>query len=426
MPTAGATGRKMNQTFGSSGPSRRNLLRALAAGSLAAIPALSACGRSGPSTVATPHTTANRYGTAPADYARVGLSPDGYQPWEDGFRTNGTNNDPRVYEWWHSECTSEDGTVVSLTLKTRTGDGLTPEPTEQERLPAVNLSITTAWGTEFSVIKSYSWSEFSSATDRCDVRVGPFTLSGGFKTYRLRGSADDITLDLTLTSLVPPFRPGTGYIFLGDTNSYHAWFAAVPAGKTEGTVTFGGEKRRFKGPGYHDHIWGNVAFPQFVDRWRSGRGTADKYAVLGRDIHLRSQWDSSILKVLLVDDTETGKRLVAAYTDDMLNATEIQVGTDPDILSEVQWSYIGAESATLTMTATDKPVTGRPYVSTNTAQQANLGSQGTKPPWYTRYEADIALRLGNAGPGYRLIGKGTLDNAQFGLIGPPAPKPEPS
>lgn len=414
----------MSQSFESSGPSRRTVLRALAAGSLAAIPAMSACGRSGPSTSATPGTpTANRYGTAPADYARVGLSPDTYQLWEDGFRTAATNNDPRVYEWWHSEFTGEDGTVVSFTLKTRPSDGLTPDPTEQDRLPAVNLSITTAWGTEFSVIKTYSWNEFSSATDRCDVRVGPFTFSGDLKTYRLRGTDGDLTLDLTLTSLVKPFRPGTGFVFLGETNSYHAWFVAVPAGKAQGTVTFGGEKRRFTGRGYHDHIWGNVAFPQFVDHWRSGVGTAGKYAVLGRNIHLRSQWDSSILTVLLVDNTENGKRLVAAYTDDT-NATEVQVGTDPDILSEVQWSNTGAESAALTMTATDRPVTGRPYVtSTVSAQQATLIKPGTNQPWYTRYEADIALNLGTAAPGYRLIGKGMLDNAQFGLIRAPAPKP---
>jgi hypothetical protein len=396
--------------------SRRTALRAIAAGSLAvAVPGLAACG--GPEKQPPPpdSPTLNRYGTSPADFQRLNLRPEDYQAWEDGFRTAAANDDPRVYEWWHTELTGEDGIVIAFTMKTRPGDGLTAET---DRRPAVNLLITTPWGNEFSVFRTYDWSEFSAAGDRCDVKIGPFRFTGDLKTYTIRGKSDDLTLDLTLTGVAPPFRPGTGVVYLGDAHTYQGWFAAVPSGKASGHVVYYNEKREFKGTGYHDHTWGNLPLTQFVDRWRTGIGTADRYSVVARDLHLRGSYDSTDLTVLLVDDTEAGKRLVAAYADDTLNATEMQTGEE-DEFAEVQWNYTGENSAIVTMTATDKLVPGRPYVNGSGAVMPAVRGTKTTKRWYARNEAEIALSLGTMGPGYRVTGKGTLDNAQFGLIAPP-------
>ncbi|GAA2354807.1 hypothetical protein Cme02nite_48110 [Catellatospora methionotrophica] len=405
--------------------SRRTALRALAAGSFVALPGLSACSRSAPTGPPAQGPTLNRYGTTPNDYALLNLKPDTFYAWEDGFRTAATNEDPRTYEWWHTELTGDDGIVVSFTLKTRPGDGL---GTESDRRPAVNLLITTPWGNEFSVFQTYDWREFASAPDHCNVKVGPFTLTGDLKSYQLRGKANDITLNLNLTSTAAPFRPGTGYVYLGGPEQYQAWFAAVPSGKAEGHIVFYNEKRDFIGTGYHDHTWGNLPLPQFVDRWRTGMGVADRYSVIARDIHLRGKYDSTDLTVLLIDDIEAGKRLVAAYNDDTLNATEMQTGEGDDDFAEVQWNYTGDNSAIVTMSATERLVPGRPYVNgTGSVLPASRTSEAPRKRWYTRNEAEIALSLGTMGPGYRVTGKGTLDNAQFELLsGQPTPKPKPS
>ncbi|MFC7244309.1 hypothetical protein ACFQO7_17685 [Catellatospora aurea] len=404
--------------------SRRTALRALAAGSFVALPGLSACSRSAPPAAPAAGPTLNRYGTTPNDYALLNLKPDTFYAWEDGFRTADTNTDPRTYEWWHTELTGDDGIVVSFTLKTRPGDGLTAE---SDRRPAVNLLITTPWGNEFSVFQTYSWDEFASAKDRCNVKVGPFTLTGDLKSYQLRGTANDITLNLDLTSTAAPFRPGTGHVYLGGPDQYQAWFAAVPSGRAQGHIVFYNEKRDFIGTGYHDHTWGNLPLPQFVDRWRTGMGVADRYSVLARDIHLRGKYDSTDLTVLLIDDTEAGKRLVAAYNDDTLNATEMQTGEDDDF-AEVQWNYTGENSAIVTMSATDRMVPGRPYVNQTGSVLPASREKAPRKRWYIRNEAEIALSLGTMGPGYRVTGKGTLDNAQFGLLSAQqqTPKPKPS
>ncbi|MEV4414566.1 hypothetical protein [Catellatospora sp. NPDC049609] len=410
--------------------SRRTALRALAAGSLAAaVPGLAGCTRTPEQAPPSVGPTLNNYGTTPNDFALLNLKADAVQAWEDGYRTAATNADPRVYEWWHTELTGEDGIVVAFTMKTRPGDGLSAE---SDPRPAVNLLITTPWGNEFSVFRTYSWNEFSSATDRCDVRIGPFRLTGDLNGYQIRGKSDDITLNLDLVSLAPPFRPGTGHVYLGGPETYQAWFAPMPSGKAQGHIVFYNEKRDFVGTAYHDHTWGNLPLPQFVERWRTGMGVADRYSVVARDIHLRGKYDSTDLTVLLVDDIEAKKRLVAAYNGDTLNATEMQSGDDDGTFPEVQWNYTGENSAIVTLTAGERLVPGRPYVNGSGAVlQASRGGESNpsnrKPSWYERSEAEIRLSLGTMGPGYRVTGKGTLDNAQFGLLAnQPAPKPSPS
>ncbi|GAA0463905.1 hypothetical protein Aca07nite_60160 [Actinoplanes capillaceus] len=410
----------------------------LAAGAVAAVPDLSGLGPAGspaaaraatptPSPTSCDGYTANGYGRTQADYARVGLDADRVEAWEDGFRTAWTNADPHVFEWWYSDFTGDDGTVVSYVIRTRLHDGFEPDQTVADRKPGVSVIITDPDGTNHKVVKTYDWDDFSSSTERCDVRVGPFRFSGDLKTYHMRGTDGEIAVDLTLTSLVKPFRPGTGILFLGDTDKYLAWLAAVPSGRAEGTITVDGKKRAFTGKGYHDHNWGNISFPQYVDHWRWGRGSVGKYAVIGTAMHLREEFDAAFAPVLLVDDTETGERVLASYSTEAITAAESDPRPHPDpaypkdYYAKVDWTYSdGDDHATLTMTDTDKLITAMQYVTDPTAaQQATLAKLGIDEIWYTRYDTDVVLDLDTSAARAGGTGKGTLENAQFGLSSSP-------
>jgi hypothetical protein len=425
---------------GERGFSRRTMLQGLlAAGAVAAMP--SACAQN-PSTPAPPMSapptsaapggalTVNGLGRTPADYARVGLQPDAIQVWEDGFRTAPVNSDPKVFEWWYSDFTGEDGTVVSFTLNTRLDDGFLPSPGEDRRLPFASVIVTDPDGTNHAALPQYRWADFTSATDRCDVRLGPFTFTGDLKTYRMTGEANGVGVDLTLTNTVAPFRAGTGYIFFGDTDQYHAWLATVPRGRAEGTVTVNGQQRPFTGQGYHDHNWGTIPYPRFMEHWRWGRGSAgpnDKYAVIAAVLHLRPEWGSTTSPVLLVDDVETGKRLIASSTESSITATESNPRPHPNptyptsYLSTVIWGYTNAaDSATITFTDTDKLITTRRYLSNPTPeQQTELDQLGIDQIWYTRFDAGTTVDLTVAGTHDGANGKGTLENGQFGLRSSP-------
>ncbi|MBB3099494.1 hypothetical protein FHR83_007201 [Actinoplanes campanulatus] len=415
--------------------SRRTLLQGATAGLL--VPATATVlgrdpVRAAPGTPPPNGYTANWVGNRPADFARVGLSPSYHQQWEDGFRTAAVNADPDAYEWWYSDFTGDDGTVVSFTLKTRPTDGFEPDATEADRAPGVSLIITEPDGTNHRVVKNYTWDDFTSSTDRCDVRVGPFTFKGDLKTYRMRGADGDLAIDLTLTSLVSPFRPGTGFRFLNDTDRYQAWFAAVPAGEASGTITVAGKRRRFAGRGYHDHNWGNVPFAEFVDHWRWGRGSIDQYAVIGVDFRLRPEYDSSSQPILLVDDTRTGKRLIASFDPRAITATELDPRPHPDpaypkdYYATVDWRYAnGTDHARVTMTDTENLIVARQYLTDpSAAQQATMTRLGIDQVWYTRYDTTIGFELDAAGLTATGNGEGTLENAQFGMGSSP-PKSTP-
>ncbi|MCU7725002.1 hypothetical protein ODJ79_14850 [Actinoplanes sp. KI2] len=376
--------------------------------------------------------TANRIGSTPDDFSRVGLSPSYYQQWEDGFRTAAVNDDPDAYEWWYSEFTGDDGTVVSLALRTRPGNGFEPDTTEAERVPGVSLVVADPDGAAHSIVRDYTWDDFAAGTDRCDVRVGPFTLTGDLSTYRIQGVDGDLALDLTLVNRVSPFRPGTGFLYLGGTDKYQAWFAAVPAGMAWGTLTVKGRRRRFAGRGYHDHNWGNTSFANFVDHFRWGRGTVDRYAVIALDLLLRPEFDSTSQPVLLVDDTWTGQRLIASFDPEAINATEYEPRPHPNpdypanYYATVDWQYTnGTDNARVTMTDTELIGSHRYLTDPSPAQQATLTSLGIDQIWHTRYAATIAFGFDAAGRTATGNGAGTLANAQFGTGSSP-PKNTPT
>ncbi|MEV7385231.1 MULTISPECIES: twin-arginine translocation signal domain-containing protein [unclassified Streptomyces] len=425
-------------------PSRRAFLRGSAAAGLAgAVPGLTVSACAGPErtvaaaaspgavapTVGAPTggRTSNGYGRTAADYAHAGLTPGTVQQWEDGFRTAGDNDDPNVFEWWYSDFTGADGTVVSFTLSTRLDDGFVPEPGEAGRRPKSAVIVTDPDGTGHGGVQSYDWAEFSSSTDRCDVRLGPYTFTGDLKTYRMKGRSGDVGVDLTLTSLVQPFRPGTGIIYFGDTDHHFGWLCVVPYGTATGTVTVNGRQRAFTGHGYHDRNWGNRPFPYSVEHWRWGRGSVGAYSVIGADLHLRREYGSAVVPVFLVDDTQTGRRLAGAYDTRTVTATESAPVPydDPayprDYYSKVHWAYRdGSGKADFTFTDTGQRIVSRHYLSDPTpAQRSALAKLGIDEIWYTRYATTNDLDLDLAGTRATGTGTGTLEAAQFGLTGAP-------
>lgn len=425
-----------------SAPSRRAFLRSTAAaGLVTAAPglALSACSASprteaaaaspsptGPGASAS-GLTSNGYGHTDADFARVGLKRDSVEMWEDGFRTAAHNDDPNVFEWWYSDFTGDDGTVVSFTLSTRLDDGFVPVPGEAGRKPKSSVIVTDPDGTSHGGAHTFGWDEFASSKDRCDVRLGPFTFTGDLKTYHMKGQLGDVGVDLTLTNLVQPFRPGTGIIYFGDTGKYFGWLCVVPSGTATGTITVNGRKRSFTGHGYHDRNWGNQPFPYGVEHWRWGRGSVDQYAVIGADLHLRKEYDSAVVPVFLVEDTKSGKRVVGAFGTRTVTAEESAPTPYPkpaypdDYYSKVHWSYHnGDDKAGFTFTDTNQLIVSRQYVTKPTqAQKAALDKLGIDEIWYTRYATRNDLSLDVGGAHASGTGTGTLEAAQFGLAGAP-------
>jgi hypothetical protein len=182
----------------------------LGIGLLAVTVAIAGCATQGPA------ANGAAYAAASVDsYSRLGLSPSHIEPWEDGMRTTGG---PGSYEWWYFDFTLDDGSTIVVVYYTKNftspGSSLQPFVTFQMHRPD---------GASISRFASSPPAEFSSAKDRCNVRIGANTVTGDLLDYTLHVEAGDVRADLALHRTIPSWRPGTGHmVFQKDGGHFFA------------------------------------------------------------------------------------------------------------------------------------------------------------------------------------------------------------
>jgi hypothetical protein len=211
---------------------------------------------------------------SPADYERLGLSPTSIAAWEDGARTDDSAG---TYEWWYFDAHLADGAklVVSFMNKDDIADPKKP------LAPLLRLNLDLPDGRRFEKIVHYPPDEWSAAKDHADVRLGENRFTGDLHRYRIEATAEEVSVDATLTGQVPPWRPSTGYMLFGaDRSLEFAWLPSVPQGAVTVTYSVDGEPHDTTGVGYHDHNWGNVGLMKVVHDWYWARGEAGPYSVI--------------------------------------------------------------------------------------------------------------------------------------------------
>ncbi|NMO49751.1 carotenoid 1,2-hydratase [Actinoplanes sp. TBRC 11911] len=209
------------------------------------------------------------------DYARFGLDPRHVREWEDGARTDGAAGS---YEWWYFDAHLDDGAKVVVVFMNKdlgaANSPLSPQLRVDVELPDGTLSHHTI------AIPAAEW---SAASGRTDVRMGPLNRFRGEKLveYRVEATAGGTHVDFTLTSDVPAWRPRTGHMLFGERQAYEFnWLPAVPQGTVRGSYTVDGERHETTGIGYHDHNWGNVGLQRIIHDWYWGRGHAGPHTVI--------------------------------------------------------------------------------------------------------------------------------------------------
>jgi hypothetical protein len=209
----------------------------------------------------------------PSDYERLGLSPTAIAPWEDGKRTDDSAG---TYEWWYFDAHLADGAKLVVAFMNKD----IAEP-QKSLAPLLRLNLDLPDGRHFEKLVQYAPSEWSAAKDHADVRLGQNRFTGDLHQYRIEATADEVSVDITLTGEVPAWRPSTGYMLFGvDRSMEFAWLPSVPQGAVTASYSIGGERHETTGIGYHDHNWGNVGLMKVVHDWYWARGQAGPYTVI--------------------------------------------------------------------------------------------------------------------------------------------------
>jgi hypothetical protein len=207
------------------------------------------------------------------DYERLGLSPTSIEPWEDGARTDDSAG---TYEWWYFDAHLADGAKLVVVFMNK--DLAAPQTPLS---PLLRLELELPDGRRFEKLIPFPAPEWSAARGRADVRIGNNRFTGDLHTYRIEATAEEISVDVTLTGEVPPWRPGSGYMLFGEDRSLEfAWLPSVPQGAVTVRYTVDGQQHETTGVGYHDHNWGNVGLMKVVHDWYWARGQAGPYSVI--------------------------------------------------------------------------------------------------------------------------------------------------
>ena len=211
--------------------------------------------------------------SSPADYERLGLSPTSIAPWEDGARTDDSAG---TYEWWYFDAHLADGAKLVVAFMNK-GIAETQKPLS----PLLRLNLDLPDRRQFEKLVHYPPGAWSTSKDHADVRLGENRFTGDLHGYRIQATAEEISIDVTLTGEIPAWRPSTGYMLFGaDRSLEFAWLPSVPHGAVTVTYSVDGEQHETTGVGYHDHNWGNVGLTKVVHNWYWARGQAGPYSVI--------------------------------------------------------------------------------------------------------------------------------------------------
>jgi hypothetical protein len=210
--------------------------------------------------------------------------------------------------------------------------------------PLLRLDLDLPDGRHLEKLAHYPASAWSAAKDHADVRLGENRFTGDLHHYRIEASAEEVTVDVTLTGQVPPWRPSTGHMLFGaDRSLEFAWLPSVPQGAVTATYSVDGEQHATTGVGYHDHNWGNVGLMKVVHDWYWARGQAGPYSVIASYITSAKRYGFEPIpifmlardNVLLADDAAkvTFER-EGLYTDET---------TDKPVAATTRYTYRDGE-----------------------------------------------------------------------------------
>lgn len=318
--------------------------------------------------------------------AALGLKAGSVEEWEDGYRAAQAQDS--TFEWWYFDCQFDDGSTLVVTFSnkphTDPSGPITPTVLVIRQLPD---------GTKRHLEPTFAASDFSAATNRCDVRIGPNSVSGDLRTYTLHVETEDITADLTISRAAPSWRPGAGISYFDSAKKHYlAWVVPVPYGTVSATITEAGTTTQRTGSAYHDHNWGNELMGSFLDHWYWGRAHIGDYTLVYVRMTTRGMFGLGQLNLptLLL---AKGESLV---TDDML-PLRLETSGDVDGPGEqtyptrLEWTW-QAERGRIAFTVTNPTMIEALDMRVPRHGLARVLHAGEHPMYYD-FNADLELTI---------------------------------
>lgn len=267
----------------------------------------------------------------------TGLSKTGTEIWEDGLRTDVSI---KSFEWWYADINTADGYSIVVVFYTKPV-GYDESPVA---IPTVQVTIVTPEG---EILQGYQFASPDQASfdeTKSNAQIGNSVFrdiadeADANRTYLIQtedivtATGDTVSVDLTLASQLPMFRPGTGIAFYGSYERYLGWLVGVPSGVATGTLTINGEEIAVLGQGYHDHNFGENCFLTDTARyWWWGRFQVGPYCMIISALRVRNEYDQKWApRIFYIGNTETGETVLGFESLTEANHRVSNYGVHPD------------------------------------------------------------------------------------------------
>ena len=118
----------------------------------------------------------------------------------------------------------------------------------------------------------------------------------------------DSAVDLSFKALTQPFRPGTGYISLDDSNEYYYNFICITRLEVSGHIKIDGEDKKVEGFAYYNHQWMNISPTIGFHHWLWGRQNIGDYSVMIYDMVAAEKFNFDQIPLFILND-KNGRRI---------------------------------------------------------------------------------------------------------------------
>jgi hypothetical protein len=235
----------------------------------------------------------------PKDFERLGVNPEKVEIWED--RRRNTDTRANNWEWWYFDAILDDGSTAVVQFFTKGG----AEVKLNGDHPMITVKITSPDGTHYQGKFNTKADDAFYGENQCDVRIGTNTFKGDLREYHITvDSINEISADLVLTSMSQSYRPGTAFFTFDSDDEYYTWLCAVPKGKVNGTLTYGGKTVQVSGFGYHDHQWGSVNYLKEWNHWVWARQSFDDFSMLVFDMVSSKKTEYTRFPIVFIQDKD--------------------------------------------------------------------------------------------------------------------------
>jgi hypothetical protein len=248
----------------------------------------------------------------PEDFTKLGVNPGRIEAWEDGRRDTSA---PGHAEIWYLDCHFDDGSTLVLGFRPKSVDQVDKDGDN----PNVAINYNHPDGTLFWDYRLYDTSQVEISRERCDLKFGPSTLRGDWKTYDIHiepepdkkvvmegkpSTKHESRVDLHFEAQVEPFRPGTGYISFGADDTYYYNFICITKLTVTGQITIDGESKQVTGSAYYNHQWFNISPINGFHHWLWGRQNIGNYNVMIYDMVAAERLGLDQIPLFTIDDQQ--------------------------------------------------------------------------------------------------------------------------